>query len=120
MGAPLVDIVTDCAAGELGGETKFSVALLNISVEGAGVTTSVTGMVTGATPVTVTVIAEMYDAAVRLVGFTRTVRLPGTVPLAGPTVSHWSGPGVVAVKVGVPALGFRLTVCAAGNNIARI
>jgi len=88
MGAPLVDIVTDCAAGELGGERKFNVGLLNVSVEGAGVTTSVTGMVTGATPLTVTVIAERYDAAVRLVGFTRTVRVPGTVPLAGPTVSH--------------------------------
>ena len=54
MGAPLVDIVNDCAAGELGGERKFNVGVLNVSVEGAGVTTSVTGMVIGATPVTVT------------------------------------------------------------------
>jgi hypothetical protein len=102
-------MVTICAAGVLGGDVKSSVVVLNDSVEGAGVTTSVTGIVTGATPVTVTVTDELYVFAPRLVGFTRTVRLPGTMPLAGPTVSHRSGPGVVAVKVGVPELAFIVT-----------
>jgi hypothetical protein len=110
IGAPLVDMVIDCAAGELGGDTKFSVVVLNVNVDGAGVTTNVMGIVTGATPVTVTVTDELYVLAVRLVGFTRTVRLPGTVPLTGPTVSHGSVPGLVAVKLGVPKLAFTDTV----------
>lgn len=120
IGAPLVDIVTGCAAGELGGDTKFSVVALNVSVDGAGVTSNVTGIVTGATPVTVTVTDELYVLAERLVGFTRTVRVPGTVPLTGPTVSHGSVPGLVAVKVGVPELAFTVTVWAAGNVVAPV
>lgn len=58
IGAPLVDMLTVCVAGGLGGVAKFSVVTLNISVDGAGVTTSVTGIVTGATPVTVRVTLE--------------------------------------------------------------
>jgi hypothetical protein len=110
IGAPLVDILTSCVAGELGGETKFRVVVLNVSVDEAGITTNVTGIVTGATPVTVTVTDELYVLAERLVGFTRTIKLPGTVPLTGPTVSHGSVPGLVAVKVGVPELAFTVTV----------
>jgi len=110
IGAPLVDMVTDCVGGELGGETKFSLVALNVSVDEAGSTTNVTGIVTGATPVTVTVTDELYVLAERLVGFTRTIRLPGTVPLTGPTVSHGSIPGLVAVKVGAPELAFTVTV----------
>ena len=110
IGAPLVDILTGCVAGELGGETKFRVVVLNVSVDEAGITTNVTGMVTGATPVTVTVTDELYVLAERLVGFTRTIRLPGTGPLTGPTVSHGSVPGLVAVKVSVPELVFTATV----------
>jgi hypothetical protein len=58
IGAPFVVIVMVCDAGGLGGVVKFNVVVLNISVDGAGVTTSVTGMVTGATPVTVRVTVD--------------------------------------------------------------
>jgi hypothetical protein len=70
----------------------------------------VTGTVTGATPKTVTVTVELYVFATKLVGFTRTVRVPGTVPLAGPTVTQRSGAGVVAVNVGAPELALTVTV----------
>jgi hypothetical protein len=120
IGAPLVDIVTVWVAGGLGGVAKGTLVALNVSVEGAGVTTSVTGIVTGATPVTVNVTLDTYVLAVRLVGFTRTVRLPGTLPLAGLTVSQAAPPGLVAVKVGVPELALTVIVCAAGKAVVPI
>jgi hypothetical protein len=120
IGAPLVDIVTVWVAGGLGGVAKGTLVALNVSVDGAGVTTSVTGIVTGATPVTVNVTLDTYVLAVRLVGFTRTVRLPGTLPVAGLTVSQAAGAGLVAVKVGVPELALTVIVCAAGKAVVPI
>lgn len=103
-------MLTDCAARGIGGATKFRVVALSVSVDGAGVTTSVTGTITGATPETVMVTLELYVFATKLVGFTRTVSVPGTVPLAGPTVTHRSSAGVVAVNVGVPELALTVTL----------
>ena len=100
--------------------TKLAVFVLSVKVEGAGVTISVTGIVTGATPVTVTVTAELYVFADKLFGFTRTVRLPGSLPPGGLTVSQRSAPGLAVVKVGVPELAFMVTDWAAGKAVAPI
>lgn len=52
----------------------------------------------------------------RLVGFTRTVIVPGSLPLSGLAVTHSVLDGLMAVvKVGVPLLAFTETVCAAGR-----
>jgi hypothetical protein len=115
-----VDKVTVCAAG-FGGAVKFSVVALNTKSDGAGVTTIVTGTVTGvATPVTVTVMVEVYVLAVSVVGFTFTLRLAGNLPLEGVTVSHRSVAGVDTVKFGAPELAFTETVCAVGSAEAPI
>jgi len=119
IGAPLVESVTVWFAGGNGGAAKFNVVALSDRVDGAGVTTSVTGIVVIA-PLTVTVIAALlYVAAGRLVGFTRTLSVAGSVPLDGLTVNHGVLDGVTAaVNAGAPELAFTVIVCAAGSVAA--
>ncbi len=89
-------------------------------MEGGSVTFRVTGMLSGlATPLTVTLTDERYIPTGRLVGFTRTLKLPGSVPLLGLTVSQRSVDGEIAVVYpGFPELAFTETLCAAGSAVA--
>ena len=119
IGDPLVDSNTVCAAG-LGGAVKVNVVALSARVEGGEVTASDTGTMTGAaTPVTVSMTDALYDPTGRLVGLTRTVKVPGSFPLSGLAVSHKAVPGEIAVmKSGVPELDLTETFRAAGSVAA--
>jgi hypothetical protein len=103
------------------GTVKVRLVALSASVDGAALTVSVTGMLTGATtPVTVTVTLALYIPTPRLVGLARRLRLPGSFPLDGLTVSHNDEPpggagGTTAVKAGVPVLARTATVAAEGS-----
>jgi hypothetical protein len=56
----LVESVTVCVAGVIGGAVKVSDVALKVRVEGGSVTVNVTGTLNGfATPVTVTVTAAV-------------------------------------------------------------
>jgi hypothetical protein len=120
MGAPSVERVmvwTEVANGVI---FRVMVEELKPSVGNGGEITSVTGIVTTGSPVTVIVTVDVYVDAGRLVGFTRTLRVAGRLPLLGSTVIHASVPGVVAVKAGVPELAFTEMVWTAGSLAAPI
>ncbi len=117
MGVPFVDRVTVCATSGIGGAVKFSAVALKVTVDGGEVTDRVTGMFNGfVTPVTVTVTVAVYVPTARLVGLTRKLRLPGSLPVSGPTVNQrMFVPVTAVVNAGVPAFVFTETVCAAGS-----
>src|SRR5260370_1251847 len=58
----------------------------------------------------------VYVATARLVGWARKLRLPGSLPVSGPTVNQrMFVPETAVVNAGVPAFVFTETVCAAGS-----
>ena len=118
MGVPFVERVTVCTASGIGGAVKFSAVALKVTVDGGEVTVKVTGMSKGfVTPVTVTVTVALYVPTDRLVGLARKLKLPGSLPLSGPTVNQSVFvPMTAVVNAGVPAFVFTETVCAAGSG----
>ena len=123
IGAPFVDSVMVWLSVALG-YVKASAAGLTDSDEGAAVTFRFTVMLTGfATPATVTTMVALYAPTCMVVGFTRTLRLAGRFPPGGETINQSAFVGglmgvMATLYVGLPALAFTETVCAAGNVAA--
>jgi hypothetical protein len=118
MGVPFVERVTVCVDAGIGGAVKFSAVALKVTIDGGDVTVRVTGMFNGfVTPVTVIVTVAAYMPTARLVGLARKLRLPGSLPLSGPTVNQRVFvPEMAVVNAGVAEFVFTETVCAAGSG----